>query len=368
MSSSEVAVSSSSSEMAMPSSSEASVISESAEPVSSMPAADARAAQQAPERGVDRRCRDRRAGLEGRRARVCRRLGNGCVGLCRHRFTLATGFAVITLSTFRDGPSASFGNNGILKDGKVTLSVGGASGSRNRRDRADHARRRRSGVTLPSFRMPLLPNDADGPSRKVESVITAKPSPRVNRWRHRPTHPLPRRRHTRARRPSSPARRSRHLRSTPALGSLLSGTGVGGGIDETGSADSDITLASEEDGIAISEEDDETATSDEDMTISDDEAAIELIADGDEDGAISESWALPPRTKTTSAPSDEDGTALGGETRPPSSPRGCWHGRHFLRRRHRRAWLRRRQRHLRRRLHHARHGRGRQNNRRRNRR
>ena len=40
-------------------------------------------------------------------------------------------FAVITTSTFRDGPSAAYGNFGALKDGKSTLAVGGASGQRS---------------------------------------------------------------------------------------------------------------------------------------------------------------------------------------------------------------------------------------------
>jgi len=43
----------------------------------------------------------------------------------------ATGFAVITISTFRDGPSAAYGNFGVLKDGKLTLQMGGASGQRS---------------------------------------------------------------------------------------------------------------------------------------------------------------------------------------------------------------------------------------------
>ena len=38
-------------------------------------------------------------------------------------------FAVITLSTFRNGPSALFGNfAGGLKDGKASFNMGGASG------------------------------------------------------------------------------------------------------------------------------------------------------------------------------------------------------------------------------------------------
>jgi len=40
-------------------------------------------------------------------------------------------FAVITTSTFRDGPSAAYGNFGALKDGKETLAAGGASGQRS---------------------------------------------------------------------------------------------------------------------------------------------------------------------------------------------------------------------------------------------
>jgi len=42
----------------------------------------------------------------------------------------ATGFAVITVSTFRDGPSALFGNFGALKDGKAALQMGGSGGQR----------------------------------------------------------------------------------------------------------------------------------------------------------------------------------------------------------------------------------------------
>jgi hypothetical protein len=45
--------------------------------------------------------------------------------------TATSGFAVITGSTFRDGPSASYGNFGPLADGKATLEAGGASGSRS---------------------------------------------------------------------------------------------------------------------------------------------------------------------------------------------------------------------------------------------
>jgi hypothetical protein len=40
-------------------------------------------------------------------------------------------FAVITSSTFRDGPSAAYGNFSALKDGKGTLASGGASGQRS---------------------------------------------------------------------------------------------------------------------------------------------------------------------------------------------------------------------------------------------
>ena len=40
-------------------------------------------------------------------------------------------FAVITSSTFRDGPSAAYGNFSALKDGKGTLAAGGASGQRS---------------------------------------------------------------------------------------------------------------------------------------------------------------------------------------------------------------------------------------------
>jgi hypothetical protein len=42
-----------------------------------------------------------------------------------------TDFAVITGSTFRDGPSASYGNFGPLADGKATLEAGGSAGSRS---------------------------------------------------------------------------------------------------------------------------------------------------------------------------------------------------------------------------------------------
>jgi hypothetical protein len=40
-------------------------------------------------------------------------------------------FAVITGSTFRDGPSAAYGNFGALADGKTTLDAGGSSGQRS---------------------------------------------------------------------------------------------------------------------------------------------------------------------------------------------------------------------------------------------
>ena len=40
-------------------------------------------------------------------------------------------FAVITGSTFRDGPSAAYGNFGALTDGKTTLEAGGSSGQRS---------------------------------------------------------------------------------------------------------------------------------------------------------------------------------------------------------------------------------------------
>ena len=42
----------------------------------------------------------------------------------------ATDFAVITVSTFRNGPSASFGNFKKLVDGKIALKMGGASGQK----------------------------------------------------------------------------------------------------------------------------------------------------------------------------------------------------------------------------------------------
>jgi hypothetical protein len=43
----------------------------------------------------------------------------------------AKNFAVITTSTFRDGPSAAYGNFGPLADGMTTLKVGGANGQRS---------------------------------------------------------------------------------------------------------------------------------------------------------------------------------------------------------------------------------------------
>ena len=43
----------------------------------------------------------------------------------------ASGFAVITTSTFRDGPSAAYGNFGALVGGKLTLQAGGAGGQRS---------------------------------------------------------------------------------------------------------------------------------------------------------------------------------------------------------------------------------------------
>jgi hypothetical protein len=45
--------------------------------------------------------------------------------------TASSGFAVITGSTFRDGPSAAYGNFGPLTDGKATLEAGGTGGSRS---------------------------------------------------------------------------------------------------------------------------------------------------------------------------------------------------------------------------------------------
>jgi hypothetical protein len=39
--------------------------------------------------------------------------------------TASAGFAVITGSTFRDGPSAAYGNFGPLADGKATLEASG---------------------------------------------------------------------------------------------------------------------------------------------------------------------------------------------------------------------------------------------------
>ena len=44
----------------------------------------------------------------------------------------ASGYAVITVATFRDGPSAIYGNFGTLDaDGKTTLNAGGRSGTRS---------------------------------------------------------------------------------------------------------------------------------------------------------------------------------------------------------------------------------------------
>jgi hypothetical protein len=43
----------------------------------------------------------------------------------------AKDFAVITGSTFRDGPSAAYGNFSALADGKATLKAGGAGGERS---------------------------------------------------------------------------------------------------------------------------------------------------------------------------------------------------------------------------------------------
>ena len=43
----------------------------------------------------------------------------------------AADFAVITGSTFRDGPSAAYGNFGALAGGKATLTAGGTSGQRS---------------------------------------------------------------------------------------------------------------------------------------------------------------------------------------------------------------------------------------------
>lgn len=42
----------------------------------------------------------------------------------------ASNFAVITSATFRDGPSASYGNFGQMTGGKLTINAGGASGQR----------------------------------------------------------------------------------------------------------------------------------------------------------------------------------------------------------------------------------------------
>jgi len=43
----------------------------------------------------------------------------------------AQNFAVITSSTFRDGPTAAYGNFAGLVDGKGTLKAGGANGQRS---------------------------------------------------------------------------------------------------------------------------------------------------------------------------------------------------------------------------------------------
>lgn len=43
----------------------------------------------------------------------------------------AADFAVITVSTFRDGPSAVYGNFGGMTGGKKTLQGGGAAGQRS---------------------------------------------------------------------------------------------------------------------------------------------------------------------------------------------------------------------------------------------
>src|SRR5262249_31700273 len=56
--------------------------------------------------------------------------GAGEAASCGMIGTATSGFAVITTSTFRDGPSASYGNFGALANGKATVSVGGSSGSR----------------------------------------------------------------------------------------------------------------------------------------------------------------------------------------------------------------------------------------------
>ena len=58
-------------------------------------------------------------GVWAKDAATCTTLGSAAAG----------DFAVITLSTFRNGPSALYGNlAGGLKDGKASFSVGGASG------------------------------------------------------------------------------------------------------------------------------------------------------------------------------------------------------------------------------------------------
>jgi hypothetical protein len=61
--------------------------------------------------------------------------GEGYVGVwakdaagCASIGTATADFAVITLSTFRNGPSACYGNFGPLADGKGTLAVGCSSG------------------------------------------------------------------------------------------------------------------------------------------------------------------------------------------------------------------------------------------------
>jgi hypothetical protein len=43
----------------------------------------------------------------------------------------AKNFAVITSSTFRDGPTAAYGNFSALVDGKAALEAGGANGQRS---------------------------------------------------------------------------------------------------------------------------------------------------------------------------------------------------------------------------------------------
>jgi hypothetical protein len=64
--------------------------------------------------------------------------GRGYVGVwakdaagCAQIATATAGsFAVITTSTFRDGPSACYGNFGALADGKTDLKMGCTSGQR----------------------------------------------------------------------------------------------------------------------------------------------------------------------------------------------------------------------------------------------